>query len=275
MKQTPGKIVIFGQYKSGTTALFSKIHNSLPATTRTLFEPLTYVQDAKDAERWVLAKTILKFPGHPEPVDYETFLAFDRKVYLTRDPRDWLVSATLFLAQEKPSIYSDAAAQAFVMDYLRAKEQNPRGAPLKTLLEFIQQAPPVLSLAYFCQRTQGLHEWCFEFENRLQDYTWVKYEDFIDGRIQNLIDYLEIPLYGDAQVADRYQHVVRSKSYGSWRHWLTAEDIDFFQPFFQPYIERYNYPANWDLSENPKIDPQHSSEYVARVIDMKRKKMNS
>ena len=273
MKITPGKIVIFGQYKSGTTALFSKIHNSLPTSTRTLFEPLAYHHEAEDAERWVLAKTILKFPGHPEPVDYAGFLDFDRKIYLTRDPRDWLVSATLFLAQEKASVYTDDAARRFVMDYLHAKEQDPRGAPLKTLLDFIQQAPPALSLEYFCQRTQGLHAWCFDFERRLQDYTWVKYEDFIDDRIENLIDYLQIPLSGESQVAHHYQHVVRSKSYGNWRHWLTAEDIDFFRPYFQPYIERYQYAAEWDLSGNPRIEPQHSSQYVARIIQMKREKL--
>ena len=60
-----GSIAIFGPYKSGTTALFSIVRNSLPDGTRTLFEPEEYVREAEDSERIVLAKVILAVPEGP------------------------------------------------------------------------------------------------------------------------------------------------------------------------------------------------------------------
>lgn len=274
MKKTPGKIAIFGQYKTGTTALFTKLRNSLPADTRTLFEPLDYTPEAEDAGRWVLAKTILKFPGHPEPVNYDSFLPFDRKLYLIRDPRDWLVSATLFLTQEKVSIYTDDRASGWVMDYLHRKEQAPRTLPLKVLLEYILSAPPAIDLEHFARRTRSLHEWCIQFENRLRRELFsIRYEDFIDGRLAALEDYLEIPLPGHTEVDEAYDHVPRTRSYGNWKNWLLEEDARLFKPFFDPYIRHYGYSQDWRPNDQPVIESQYGSHYVARVMQRKKARL--
>lgn len=274
MKPSPGKIVIFGQYKSGTTGVFTKIRNSLPGEPRTLFEPLVYTPEPADVDRWVIAKTILKFAGHPEPVDYDSFLGFDRRIYLVRDPRDWLVSFALFLCQEKPSIFTDDAAMHWVMDYLHRKEADPQCAPLKELLDFLFAAEPSMTAEFFGRRTQGLQGLCMEFEQRLGDNAIrLRYEDFVDGKLAGLSQYLEIDLAGDAQVDSRYAHVPRTCAYGNWKHWLTAEDEAFFRPYFDAYIQHYGYQAEWGPSKHPRIDPAHGSAYVARVVAMKRERL--
>ena len=96
-QQYPPRIAIFGQYKTGTTGLYYKIKNSLPASVRTLFEPQRFTTHPDDATRPILAKVILGVSGAPNPIDYDSFLHFDRKVYLIRDPRDWTVSGLLFM----------------------------------------------------------------------------------------------------------------------------------------------------------------------------------
>lgn len=273
MKPIPGKIVVFGQYKSGTTGVFTKIRNSLPGEPRTLFEPLLYQPEAGDDARWVLAKTILKFVGHPQPVDYDSFLGFDRRVYLVRDPRDWLVSFALFLCQEKPSIFTDEAAMAWVMDYLRRKEADPGGHSLKELLDFLFAAPPAMTADFFGQRTQGLQAFCMAFEDRLSgNYVTLRYEDFVDGRLEELGAYLELELLGEAEVDAAYAHVPRTCSYGNWKNWLTAEDEAFFRPYFDAYIRRYGYATDWETNAHPSIDPAHGSGYVERVVHMKRQR---
>lgn len=271
MKTNPGKIVIFGQYKTGTTGLFTKVRNSLPADTRTLFEPLWYVPEDSDDRRWVLAKTILKEPGHSEPVDYESFLGFDRRLCISRDPRDWLVSATLFNCQLKESIFGDEKAMAWIMDYLHRKEESPHCLPLKGLLEYILSAPPALSLEAFGKRSQQRHAFCIEFQNSLRENVLpVRYEDFVDGHHRPIEEYLEIPLPGQARVDAVYEHVPRTCSYGNWRDWLTEEDVEFFTPFFDGYIRHHGYDLDWSLNDPPQIQPAHCSQYVSRVVQMKR-----
>lgn len=274
MNRMPGKIVVFGQYKTGTTGVFTQIRNSLPSGSRALFEPASYEPETLDDKRWVLAKTILKFAGHPEPVDYDSFLCFDRQIMLCRDPRDWLVSFALFQCQEKPSIYRSEEAMAWVMSYLRCKEADPRSYPLKDLLDFIFSLPPAMATDFFAKRTQGLQAFCMQFADRLRsNHFLLRYEDFVDGRLADLSDYLELDLIGDAQVDEQFAHVPRTCAYGDWKNWLTAEDEALFRPYFDAYIRHYGYETDWRTNDHPKIDAQHGSEYVARVVEMKRRRL--
>jgi hypothetical protein len=273
MKKNPGKIVIFGQYKTGTTGLFNKIQKSLPEGTRVLFESNQYIPEPSDESRWVLAKTILKEPGHPEPVDYDSFLDFDRRICICRDPRDWLVSATLFICQLKESIFGDDRAMAWVMNYLHQKEKSPRSLPLMALLNYIIKAPPSADLDVFGERSRARHAFSISFQKRLRgNLHLVRYEDFVDGRLGSLEEYLEIALdSGPCALDEAFAHVPRTCSYGNWKDWLTEEDVEFFRPFFADYILACEYDPDWTLSEHPAINPVHSSEYVSRVVQMKRR----
>lgn len=83
------KIVIFGLAKSGTTALFYKIKNSLPPDTVCLFEPRSFDPRAVKKKRIksllshrrepdVLAK-VLPFRPH-DPADVDSFSHFERLI---------------------------------------------------------------------------------------------------------------------------------------------------------------------------------------------------
>jgi hypothetical protein len=266
----PERIVVFGQYKTGTTAVFSKLKNSLPADTRTLFEPSRYIAEAGDDERWVLSKTILKLPDDQDPVDYSSFSDFDRKVFIVRDPRDWLVSMTLFLTQEKPSVYLDPQASERVVSFLRQKEADAKALPLRALLEYILSLPPAVGLDEAAHRTRALNDWCIKFSEQLQDALVLRYEDFVDGRLADLEAYLGRSLSGSGEPDQAYAHVPRTRSHSDWKNWLLEDDVRYFRPVFADYMRYFGYTDDWTLSEQPRVRAAFGSEYVQRVIDRKR-----
>lgn len=140
------RIAIFGQYKSGTTALWYAIKNALPETTRTLYEPHQYVPQRRDRKRPVLAKVILGTPENGHNVDYRSFLEFEKRIYLIRDPRDWLVSGTLFLIQQEPAVYANDTQLARILSLLKDKESDPHSIALMTIIEEVLRSLPGHSL---------------------------------------------------------------------------------------------------------------------------------
>jgi hypothetical protein len=63
------------------------------------------------------------------------------------------------------------------------------------------------------------------------------------------------------------QRVVRTRQYEEWRNWFTEADIEVMRPLFQTCLDR-DYPfAGWSLSVSRRLDPEHGSKYVARLIN--------
>ncbi|MCB0165375.1 MAG: class I SAM-dependent methyltransferase [Anaerolineae bacterium] len=262
----PQKIAIFGQYRTGTTALFYKIGNSLPADMRALFEEQKYVPQPEDANRWVLAKVILGV-GMDQSIGYDSFLGFDKKIYVVRDPRDRVISQMLFLIRQSPSIYGHKDRLRHIQRLLTQKEQNPKSLSVIEILKHILAYIPNHSWQKSIQWVIRQHQWLPEFEMRLSDYVTIKYEDFVDERIEGLERYLEIPLAGSATVDPMFDYVVRTKSYGNWRDWFLEEDVKYFKPLLEGYIKRHHYSNDWSLNEQPHIQPEHCTQYIERTIN--------
>ncbi|MCB0190801.1 MAG: class I SAM-dependent methyltransferase [Anaerolineae bacterium] len=261
----PKKIAIFGQYRTGTTALFYKIGNSLPSDMRALFEEQKYIPQPDDAHRWVLAKVILGV-GVDQSVGYDSFMGFDKKIYIIRDPRDRVISQMLFLIRQSPSIYENKERLSHIQYLLSEKEQNPKSLTVIEMLKQILAYIPHHSFEKSIQWLTRQHRWLFEFENRLQNHFTIKYEDFVDEKIDELKRYLEIPLAGSATVDTMFDYVVRTKSYGNWRDWFLEEDVKIFKPILEDYIERHHYSNDWRSNEQPHIQPEHCTHYIARTI---------
>jgi len=265
------RIAIYGQYKTGTTALYYLIKNSLSADPRALFEPREYLQESGDEFRDIVAKVILGVPYcEAEPVRYETFRDFARQIYVVRDPRDWLVSGTLFLIQQESAVYDDDELLSTVFDLLVQKERHPLQVSICRILEKILTALPGFSLKTTTEWITGQHRWLFDFEDRLPDCFLLRYEDFVDRQLFELQEYLGFALTGSVRVPPIHDHVVRTKGYGNWRHWFTPEDVAYFKPVFEAYIERYDYSTDWSLHVHPVIRPEHCSAYVRRTVEKKR-----
>jgi hypothetical protein len=268
------KILVVGLAKSGTTALFFKIRNSLPYGIKTLFEPISYSEKDAGSSRCVLAKIILSL-GVPifgldgrhlkHRVRYEDFMVFDKKILIVRDPRDRLISQVLYSAK-KHSFTNDPGKRERFLELLRKKERDPGSV---SLLEVLRLGSQLRSLDWTPERWRAaflkFFDFGIKFHDSHPDFFVVKYEEFIDGKIADLEKFLGFELTGEARVDIEYERVVRTKSQGDWKNWFLKEDIDFFRPIFASYMERYGYRDDWTLSPHPVILPIHASGFVERV----------
>jgi hypothetical protein len=67
--------------------------------------------------------------------------------------------------------------------------------------------------------------------------------------------------------------VTRTKNYGAWRHWFTAEDVEYLRPVLQPFLDRYYAEADWELSASPSISAEYGSLYIERIVNDRRATM--
>jgi len=260
------KIAILGAYKTGTTALFYLLRDALDPPTRTLFEPARYVPASGDERRNVLAKVILGAPGRDWRVDYRSFAEFDKKILLTRDPRDWLISGMLFMIQQVPALYADDRHFKEILAMLRRKESDPGCLSVKAMLMRLLEMRRESSLEAEIEWMRRHLQWLLDFDATLAGHLVFPYEALVDGRFRDLQDYLGVSLSGHANVPTEHDHVTRTKSHGNWRHWFLPEDAALFKPVFEPYIHRYGYSRIWHPASTPRIDPAHGSAYVARTV---------
>lgn len=265
------RIAIYGQYKTGTTGLFYAILGGLGANTRTLFEPEGYAFEAGDESRSVLAKVILGMPGPGWSVDYGSFRPFDRHVYIVRDPRDWVVSGLLFLVQQERAVWGDDAHLEEVLALIRAKEAAPASLSASRILGRIVELGSGQSIESLTAWMAAQSRWLIDFEAGLPNAHRIRYEEFVDGQLDGLSEYLGFRVAIAPEVAPEHDHVPRTRSHGNWRDWFLPEDVARFRPVFEPYMTHYGYDDDWTVNPSPRILPEHASQYVERTARKKRR----
>lgn len=266
------RIVIFGQYKSGTTALCYKIYNSLPAGARLLNEPVYYIPEPLKSYPAELAKVILGYVNGREVANYKSFMGFDKKIYIVRDPRDWIVSGLMFLIQQSPSIYDNDDNLNSVLTMFDLKEENPESISFVSLLQRVLNLIPGQSLDKLADWIRNQQKWIYGFEGGMGEHYRIRYENFVDGEIQGLEEYLGLRLTGEAEVGEENSHVPRTRGYGDWKNWFLSEDVEFFKPLFTEYMVRYGYADDWIMCEKPEISREHCTGYITRTVGLRRKR---
>ena len=268
------KIVIAGLAKTGTTGLFYKIKNSLTSPVRELFEKTEFSAEPQDTEKTVLAKILV---GDSKYADYEAFAQFDKTIHIVRDPRDRIISQLLYRIFQLPYGKDETQVAQFT-DLLKMKESDPNSVSVLQLCvqhtQFFHPnaKPDQLAMAATGYSISPL-AWAIEFSKRFPDYHILHYEDFVSDRLDRLTQYLGFPLEGQADVAEHVQYVVRTKGAGDWKNWFVPDDVEFFRsnPMIRQFMNIFGYPDDWQLPERQEILPQFSSEYIARLVEEKRR----
>lgn len=273
------KIVIYGLGKSGTSALFYKIRNSLPRGTISLFEPDRYgPREALRARlgalrRGRIAPDIVAkvLPSGRRPVRLKDFEGFDRQVLIVRDPRDRLVSALLYRSYHAAFASDDSAALEFLR-WLRRKEARPGEISILSLVSVFETLETAADgesgwLENYPER--AVASW-LGFHDERPHLPVFYYEDLVDKRFETLERSLGFSLAGSSTVPETLRRVVRTKGYGAWRDWFTPEDVEALGPVVQPFLLRYYPGADWDLNALPRIDPEHASVYSRQLMDERR-----
>jgi hypothetical protein len=261
------KIVIAGLPKSGTTALYSRVKNSVPADAWCLFENGRYSPPPTgQPPGWIVAKELVtpnESGKHGFRVDYDSYECFDRKLYIVRDPRDNLISSFLYYAAMDTDLYDHRRRLGRLLALLETKEREPARVSMLQLLDLMTELDhsTVRFVDVFLAR-QAVSE---QFLERYPNYHTVSYTDLVDDNLESVEAYLGFRLTGSSRVDTEYARVERTFGYGDWKNWFTAADVAFFGPLLDSAVRRSGCDDEWELSESPHITAEVGSSYVRRV----------
>ena len=244
------KILIAGLPKSGTTILTYRIAEALDDVVIE-FEPHGGPPPVTTGGHVVTKELV-----GTQTTDFARYQDYDRKIWITRDPRDFLVSQSLYRWHREAS--PEPIDQVWfdrVIEKLRAKEREPGSVSFQDL-EPANYFETLDAVAVLKERSVG-PEWLL-----------YRYEDMIDGRYESLNAYLGFDVVAAAEVADGLSRVVRSKGYGAWRDWFTPADVAFYSSGgLRQYMDAFSYDGDdWTLNDPQKIDPDHCSRYVTALF---------
>jgi hypothetical protein len=260
MASAPDNIMILGLAKTGSTGLYNNIKAALLHSGPDyyfLFEP-TRPEPLRNIRRYapqipILTKVMIAREPHLD-VPYEHF---GKRITLVRDPRDMIVSFLLF----RPFVRADVPweqVEPFVAA-IKDKERDPEAHSVQSLHALADE----LGLAsYRLERVVEYMEWQEALIDRHHMCT-ARYEDFIVGKLDDLDDYLGFAVDNRTTTSPWLDHILRAAGTGDWRHWLTSDDVGFYRPHLARYMKRFDYADEWQLAEQPVIDPSTASDYIA------------
>lgn len=265
-------ILVVGQQKTGTTGVYSLIKSALrPLANEYFFSfepsrgvPLENVLE-RDPKLNILTKIMYK------NLDNFSLDMFDKRVMTVRDPRDTIVSTLLFkpLLKNVVGTVSMEQHERFV-DGLRRKEQDPASVPLGELFSLADE------VGYRKHKPRRLADEYLAMTNmaKVSQFHVVRYEDFVDGKVAELAEYLGLPLNpGAAETPSWLTHISRSRGHSAWRDWFTPADVAHYRPILDACLKQAGYAGDWDLNANPEIAAETSSNYVLDRIQKRRREL--
>jgi hypothetical protein len=251
-EQQLDRILVTGNLKTGSTALFYSIKNALPKDSICLFEP-----DSSGAmlPEGISVPVLVKcFMERAEAFDH-----FNKKILITRDPRDQIISQMLYrpfnIIVKKLIIPQEQLESVIhqVLGLIQDKVNDPRAVSVREIRGLLR-----------LEEGAGPQERLVDYYRRHRDVMIFKYEDYVDGRLDQLNKYLGLTIKKSEDIP--VKRVIRSKSYGNWKDWFTPGDVEYYKTIFGPYMEIFGYPDNWELNPQPAIDPSTSYSYVEKLI---------
>jgi len=248
--------LIVGLAKSGTTILFSRLRAALPEHTLTYFEPDQDQQLADILAAGVDHTTLTKALIGRVTSKNEALGRFERQVLIYRDPRDQFISMLLYLFYDF-ELSRDSSGFRQARNALQEKVEFPERystvALYNTVAGLVGRAP----VGVF----NNLHTEQQAYIDSFSPYL-LRYEDFIDGKLGDAESYLSLSLRNNAEVAESYTRVARSKAYGDWQNWLNQEDLDYLQGEWGSTLQNLGYPLATQSDKDLCIAKSTSLDYV-------------
>lgn len=265
------RILIISLAKSGSSALFFSVKESMNPDSVFMFDARTLGRASFVESRDVLINLKFHRKGVVSLPDRHLD-RFDKKILLIRDPRDLLISSLIYKSAYM-GFSRDPQLRSRFISALIQKETDPRSISVKSLFalrdELEDKAKRKGGLSKMMQNDEDpeYYEPAIEFSKRRKDFFIFKYEQFVDKDFDGINAYLGMKLNSDPDL-ENFKHLARTKRYGNWKEWFTAEDVEYFRPILKPYMEHFGYADDWSLSENPVIKPEHCSKYFKKLNHM-------
>jgi hypothetical protein len=267
------KIVVLGKGKSGTTALLHMIAAAFPECRPVLGRFRAHARERARRAADPDASFACKFTYNDKKGrSFDAVMrhiadeAYEKKIWVTRDPRDNAVSDALFRWRRRHG--KSGRQYRACLPIVQRKERAPGSVPFHEIYRYTGDpgGPQTLEELVAAERTR--YERMCEFVRGLgSDWFRFKYEDLVDKNFAALSAYLGREVRADAEMPRDDQVKARTKSYGDWRNWFIDEDVRIFAPIYAPYMDLVGYDnSDWSRNPNPTIDPAIASEYMQRLF---------
>jgi len=221
------RYLVFGLGKSGTSSFAYGLAKAT-GIDQVYFERA--VHDPVDPSVTKLLLNVMPFSAENWKQKFGNGLRWDRRLFLSRDPRDRLVSAWCYQFYENKSLWGR------VRPMLERKHDGER-VPLVQLMSTGPVNPGTE-----CERIRE----CLRFREECGfPFADVAYEDALLGVS---VDGIRVTL---ADVPAAYSRVKRTATYGEWKNWFTEEDVLIFRPLFEEFMYVTCYAPDWELSDEP------------------------
>jgi hypothetical protein len=227
--------LVAGLAKSGTTILFSRMQQAITPDQITSLEPdrdeqLQEILSSSDG-----AHTLTKVLIGRVTSRNDVLKQFQRHVVIHRDPRDQFISMLLYLFYDF-QLSGDSKGFDQAHEALAYKVKNPEACSTIELYNLIAKLVGRAPIGVF----DNLHR---EQRNYIETFSpsLLRYEDFLDNKVQAIEEYLGLELNNQAEVPEEYQRVARSRGYGNWRCWLNDSDLAYINEQWGDTIESLNY----------------------------------
>jgi hypothetical protein len=194
---------------------------------------------------------------------HEFLPRFDRRIFILRDPRDNVISRLVYYAGTRLKTAEPALREA-VLEKFRAKERDPESVSVLELFQAVDALMGGHDGARHARRIACRPSSFFADGDK--GFLRLRYEDFVDGRLEGLAHYVGFEIQPDSETAPRLRRVSRTRSHGYWRSWFTDEDHDFFVTAAEEDLRRMGYADLAPYRGNKAIGPNEISEYFERQL---------
>ena len=255
LRPPPPRILILGQAKTGTSALFFKIKPCMPPRTLILFEPKDPLEPFKQipAEQAVLSKVL--FP--PVSIE-EIWKRHNKHIFIIRDPRDRIVSHIFWHAQ----IYYEDISRIYTLYRLfRMLEEGNRDISIAALYREVFGEKANFKIA---------HGRIMAIVKEYHPFIYL-YDDMLCGNDAALKRYLGREVSSEPEDSSIIRRVTRTKSSGNWRNAFRSCDVTYFKKGTQDFLRFFGYNAeDWETSPSQRLDPEKGSRYFLKLINQER-----
>lgn len=270
----PKSILILGAAKSGTTALYYAIRNTLinhhGVSVQGLHEPASpdvvrdYLFEKKDP--LPLVKALL---GPAMRWKRDISPDFEKRIVIYRDPRDNVVSRIVFMLTKMVDI-KDKDKIAALVALFEKKEQDPKSISILQMLAEIENITGREDLPSWMRGNALLPAKLMK--ERGDFFFMLPYQDFVAGEFANLNTYMGMTIDPQFEVEGKHSYVTRTKGAGDWKNWFLDEDVQFFAKDVAEEFALLGYDPDEAPSESPSIPPEICSKYVTKQFDWMREK---
>lgn len=256
------RVLVFGQAKSGTTALMRSLSEAMAKESAQEVTEVLEPENLNDVDLSPDPLVVKKLFGPHDREESVSYAEFDHRLFIVRDPRDRIISSLLYDVYGRPTVKDESTMQPF-LDLLEAKENDPLSISMLELHHVYWKITGVDLLSNAVRSTQRARSF---WRNQGTDWTLVHYEDFVTGNTEALAKQLGLDALVQPEITGDLSRVSRTRSSGSWRHWLTPTDQLMFEPATHNFLEEFGYQIDWDLRPNPVIERSETSDYVRSLL---------